>query len=145
MRTFRVAARAILLLAPLAAHAEQKPAATMHDLQDHFAACFQPPAGAGGTRITFYFSLKSDGQVFGRLRTIWFGFKGSVADRKTSIARFDDMFAACLPLSLSTDLARTIPGKVYYLQYEVGGSGKATEVLLRPYGSDIPEPDEFYR
>ena len=145
MKTFGVAAAATLALVSSAAHADRKPAATMHDLQDHFAACFQPPPDAGGTRITFYFSLKSDGQVFGRVRTIWFGFKGSADDRRTSISRFDDMFAACLPLSLSTDLARTIPGKVYYLQYEVGGPGKGTEVLLRTYGSDIPEPDEFYR
>ncbi len=116
----------------------------MWDLQAYFATCFQPPHEAEGTRITFYFSLRSDGAIFGRPRVVWFGYGGSQDDRKRFVSGFRNAFNQCLPLQLNAEMARTIPGKVYFLQFIVGTEG-ATQVLLRPYGSmgdplvDVPE------
>ena len=39
---------------------QEKSAASMRDVQAHFAACFHPPQDAEGSRITFYFSLTRD-------------------------------------------------------------------------------------
>ncbi len=125
---------------------QDRPAATMHDLQTYFGTCFQPPQEADGTRITFYFSLKSDGEIFGRPRLVWLGYSGSVEDRKRLVFGFRESFAQCLPLQLDAEMARTIPGKVYFLQYIVGAEGSA-QVLLRPFGSMgdplVNVPDDF--
>ena len=108
----------------------------MRDVQAHFAACFHPPQDAEGSRITFYFSLTRDGQVYGQPRIVWFRFKGSPENRKLLAADFPNAFKRCLPVPLSEDMARTIPGKVYFLQFEVGAQGsKSTRVALGPYGS----------
>jgi hypothetical protein len=104
-------------------------------VQSHFAACFQPPQAADGSQITFYFSLKSDGEIYGEPRINWLGFKGSADDRKLLMPEFLNAFEHCLPLQLSEDMAKTIPGKVYYLQFRVGEGSKGTQVMLRPYGS----------
>ena len=125
---------------------QEKPAATMRELQDYFGTCFQPPQEADGTRITFYFSLKSDGDIFGRPRVVWLGFSGSLEDRKRLISGFRKSFSECLPLRLDAEMARTIPGKVYFLQYIVAAEGGG-QVLLRPYGSIgdplVDVPDNF--
>jgi hypothetical protein len=137
---------AALAAAPaLGAPAQEKPAASMHDLQTYFAACIQPPQEADGTRITFYFSLKSDGEIYGRPRVVWLGFSGNKDDRKRLISGLRASFAQCLPLQLNAEMARTIPGKVYFLQFIIDAQGE-TQVLLRPFGSmgdplvDAPEP-----
>ncbi len=118
----------------------------MHDLQTYFAACFQPPQEADGTRITFYFSVKSDGEIFGRPRLVWLGYGGSAEDRKHFLSGFRESFAQCLPLRLNAEMARTIPGKVYFLQFIVDAQG-GSQVLLRPFGSMgdplVDVPDEF--
>jgi hypothetical protein len=135
---------ALAAIPALGAPVQDKPAATMRDLQAYFATCFQPPPEADGTRITFYFSLKSDGVIYGRLRVVWLGYGGSRDERKSFISGFRDAFAQCLPLRLNAEMARTIPGKVYFLQFAVGPQGGA-QVLLRPFGSmgdplvDVPE------
>ena len=126
------------------AHADRHPAATMREVQDQFAACIHPPTAADGTRLTFYFSLRTNGTEFGRLRTVWVGFKGSDDDRRQLLDGLVKEFASCLPLVLSADLARTIPGKVYFLEVDVAADGRAS-ALLRPYGSDIPLPYNRYR
>ncbi|WP_020175573.1 hypothetical protein [Methyloferula stellata] len=124
---------------------QENPAASMHDLQTYFAACVQPPQEADGTRITFYFSLKSDGAIYGRPRVVWLGYSGNRDDRKRLISGLRASFVQCLPLRLNAEMSRTIPGKVYYLQFIVGAEGE-TQVLLRPFGSmgdplvDVPEP-----
>ncbi len=116
----------------------------MHDLQLYFADCIKPPPEADGTRFTYYFSLKGDGTVFGRPRIVWLGYGGGPEDRKRLISGFRDAFQQCLPLRLDALMSRTIPGKVYFLQFKVGAQGD-TEVMLRPYGSmgdplvDVPE------
>ncbi len=126
--------------------AQEKPAATMHDLQVYFAACFQPPQEADGTRITFYFSLKNTGEIFGRPRVVWLGYSGSQEDRRRLVTGFRELFAQCLPLRLNEEMARTIPGKVYFLQFNVDAKGGGL-VLLRPFGSMgdplVNVPDEF--
>jgi hypothetical protein len=118
-----------------------QPAETMRDLQDHFAGCFQPPSQAEGTQITFYFSLDSNGDIIGsKPRTVAFGFSGSESNRNRLDTQAEDALGKCWPLPLSADLARTIPGKVYFLQFQVDAQGR-TQVLSRPFGSHVP-PDE---
>jgi hypothetical protein len=95
-----------------------------------------------GTRITFYFSLNNGGQIVGgKPRTVSFGFKGVEDDRRRLEIEAEDALTKCWPLSLSMDLARTIPGKVYFLQFEVDAQGR-TDVLFRPFGSHVP-PEEY--
>ena len=118
------------------------PAETMRDLQERFAACFQPPSDAERTRITFYFSLDSNGDVIGgKPRTVAFGFNGSEDTRDRLASKAEDALMQCWPLSLGADLARTIPGKVYFLQFQVDEQGR-TQVLLRPFGSHVPADEE---
>ena len=118
-----------------------RPAETMRDLQDRFAACFQPPSQAEGTRITFYFSLDGNGNIIGgKPRTVAFGFQGSDSSRNRLDTQAEDALSKCWPLSLGADLANTIPGKVYFLQFQVDAQGR-TLVLFRPFGSHVP-PDE---
>jgi hypothetical protein len=117
----------------------------MRDVQAHFADCFQPPREADGSRITFYFSLTRTGQVYGRPRIVWLGFNGSPENRSLFVTDFLKAFQGCLPLSLNEEMARTIPGKVYFLQFKVPVSGSEnTEVTLRPYGSHAPFGDPAF-
>ena len=130
----------IVALMPSQAQPAQ-PAETMRDLQDRFAGCFQPPSQAEGTRITFYLSLDSNGDITGgRPRTVAFSFNGSESSRNRLDTQVEDALSKCWPLPLSADLARTIPGKVYFLQFQVDAQGRA-QVLFRPFGSHVP-PDE---
>lgn len=141
-------ALAMLILGAVPVQAQPaQPAETMRDLQDRFAACFQPPSQAEGTRLTFYFSLDSNGQIVGgKPRTVAFGFKGADDDRSRLDNEAEDALTKCWPLSLSADLAGTIAGKVYFLQFEVDAQGR-TQVLFRPFGSHVPpeEYDSVYR
>jgi hypothetical protein len=108
----------------------------MRDVEAHFAGCFRPPRDADGSRITFYFSLTRAGQVYGQPRIVWLGFNGSPESRRLFVSDFLKAFNGCLPLALNEALARTIPGKVYFLQFIVRASGsESAEVILRPYGS----------
>jgi len=114
----------------------EKQAASMRDLRTHFAACFQPPPEADTSQITFYFALKSDGEVFGQPRVTWPDSNVSTGDRKRLISASLSAFEQCLPLRLSLGFASTIPGKVYFLQFTIGAAGaKDMTVMLRPYGS----------
>jgi hypothetical protein len=55
------------------------------------------------------------------------------------VTDFLKAFQGCLPLSLNEEMARTIPGKVYFLQFKVRVSGSEnSEVTLGPYGSHAP-------
>jgi hypothetical protein len=40
----------------------------------------------------------------------------------------------CLPVPLTKEMAKTVPGKVYLLKLAVGAEGKVA-VTLRPFGS----------
>ena len=139
----RLAAALVTLMAAVTWSQAQpvSPAETMRDLQDRFAACFQPPSQAEGTRITFYFSLDGNGNIIGgKPRTVAFGFQGSDSNRNRLDTQAEDALSKCWPLSLGADLANTIPGKVYFLQFQVDTQGR-TLVLFRPFGSHVP-PDE---
>jgi hypothetical protein len=139
----RLAAALVMLMAAVTRSQAQpaQPAETMRDLQDRFAACFQPPSQAEGTQITFYFSLDGNGNIIGgKPRTVAFGFQGSDSSRNRLDTQAEDALSKCWPLSLGADLASTIPGKVYFLQFQVDAQGR-TLVLFRPFGSHVP-PDE---
>lgn len=125
---------AVLALAAPAAAAPEKPAASMSDLRDHFAACFQPPAVAG-TRVTFYFALDARGSLLGRPRATWIGFTGDAQEREKRLADFVASFRKCLPVALDRGMAAALPGEVYFLQFVVGANGREQQVLLRPFGS----------
>ena len=111
----------------------------MSDVQAHFADCFRPPHDADGLLITFYFSLTRAGQVYGRPRVVLLRFNGSSERRRLFAADLEKAFNECLPIPLNEELARTIPGKVYLVQFSVRASGleSADEVILRPYGSHV--------
>ena len=106
----------------------------MRDVQAHFADCFRLPHDADGLRITFYFSLTRSGQVYRQPRVLLLGFNGSPESRRLFVTSFLKAFNECLPIPLSEALARTVIGKVYFVQFNVRTSG---DVILRPYGSHI--------
>jgi hypothetical protein len=119
----------------------------MHDLQQHFESCFQIPQDVSGSRLTFYFSLDSAGRIIGgQPRTVWFGLRGGLGERGRLIASANEALVRCFPLALNSEMARTIPGKVYLLQFEIDQGGLET-VLFRPFGSHVaPEYfDEYGR
>ncbi len=118
--------------------AQEKLAATMLDVQAHFATCFQPPAEADDeTRITFYFTLNRSGQIFGRPRVIWQGSGSKMIDQKTIFTKSFGALRACLPIPLDQRFASTVPGKVYFLQFQLDGSdSRVSGVIMRPYGSE---------
>jgi hypothetical protein len=63
-----------------AAHAQRS--TSIKDLRKHFADCFQPPQPLNGSRLTFYFSLTSKGQIIGGgPKTVWFGLRANQSDR----------------------------------------------------------------
>jgi hypothetical protein len=73
------------------------------------------------------------------------GFNGSPENRRLFVADSLKAFNGCLPPPLDEALARTIVGKVYFLQFIVRASGsESTKVILRPYGSHgapvVPTP-----
>jgi len=110
----------------------------MRDVQTHFADFFLLPHDADGLRITFYFSLTRSGQLYRQPRVMLLGFNGSPESRKLFVADSLKAFNGCLPPPLNEALARTIVGKVYFLQFIVRASGsESTEVILRPYGSHV--------
>lgn len=115
---------------------QEKPAATMRDLQAHFKICLRPFHEADGSQLTIYFSVKSDGQVFGRPRAVSFGSNINDEDRKNILSDFLRAFRSCMPLQLDKRMAQTIPGKVYYLQFR--GDADGPKVIVRPYGSEGP-------
>ena len=130
---------AIAAVSAVCATAQERQASNMSDVQAHFADCFRSPHDADGSLITFYFSLTRAGQVYGRPRVVLLRFNGSSERRRLLAADFVKAFNACLPIPLNEQLARTIPGKVYVLQFNVRASGSesADEVILRPYGSHV--------
>jgi hypothetical protein len=136
---------AITTVSAVCATGQERPASNMREVQAHFADCFRPPHDADQSRITFYFSLTRAGQVYGQPRVVWLGFKGSPESRRLFVTDFLKAFNGCLPLPLNEALARTIVGKVYFLQFNIrASSSESTEVILRPYGSHgapiVPTP-----
>ncbi len=111
----------------------------MADMRTHFTQCIAEPPDADGTLVTVYFSLKSDGEIFGKPRVVLYGYQGSEDSRQQIISGLLNSFDKCLPLQLSPDMARTTPGQVYFLQFRFGAKGAPkTEVKLRPFGSGSP-------
>jgi hypothetical protein len=115
---------------------EEKPAATMRDVQAHFRACLTPFHEADGSQITVYFSVKRNGQVFGRPRAVWFGSNVKEEDRKKILSDFIRAFRNCTPLQLDHRMAEGIAGSVYFLQFK--GAAAGPEVVVRPFGSEGP-------
>ena len=126
---------AVTTVSAVCATGQERPASNMREVQAHFADCFRPPHDADGLRITFYFSLTQAGQVYGRPRVVLLGFNGSPENRRLFVADSLKAFNGCLPPPLDEALARTIVGKVYFLQFIVLASAESTKVILRPYGS----------
>jgi hypothetical protein len=130
------ASRLAVLLAAIAAvwaagaSGQERLASRKGDVQAHFADCFRPPHVDG--LITLYFSLTRAGQVYGRPRVVLIDFSGSPESRSRLSAESLKAFNKCLPIPLNEELARAIPGKVYFLQFNDKASGK---VILKPYGS----------
>jgi hypothetical protein len=125
--------------------ASAQPAANVKDLQNHFAACFEPPLSLNGSRLTFYFSLASNGRMIGgQPRTVWFGLHASESDRQRLFEKASNsLLANCFPVSLNREMARLIPGDVFYLQF--AETERGISALLRPYGSHVSPDDLLYR
>jgi hypothetical protein len=121
--------------------ANAQPAATVKDLQNHFAECFDPPLPLNGTRLTFYFSFARNGNIIGgQPRTVWFGLHASQSDRQRLLTKASNsLLANCFPVSINRELASLIPGDVFYLQF--AETARGISVLLRPYGSHVPPDD----
>jgi hypothetical protein len=111
----------------------EKPATNMRDVEAHFRGCLQPFHEANGSRIVVYFAVKSDGQIFGPPRAVWFGSNINEGDRERILSDFLRAFRSCMPLQLSTTMSEGIPGKIYFLQFK--GAPAGSEVIVRPYTS----------
>ena len=125
--------------------ASAQPAANVKDLQNHFAACFEPPLSLNGSRLTFYFSLASNGRMIGgQPRTVWFRLHASESDRQRLFEKASNsLLANCFPVPLNRDMAKLIPGDVFYLQF--AETERGISALLRPYGSHVSPDDLLYR
>jgi hypothetical protein len=119
-------------------------ATNIRDLRKHFAECFVPARPLNGSRLTFYFSLTSDGRVIGgRPRTVWFGLQASERDRARMLeSATNHLLTDCFPVSLNTQMARLIPGDVLFLQFQ--GTQQGVRVYLGPYGSHVLPDDWSY-
>jgi hypothetical protein len=129
---FAIIVAAISSFSAVEASGQDKPASNMRDVRAHFAHCIQLPHDADASLITFYFSLTRAGQVYGQPRLVLHAFNGGSESRKLFSADSLKAFNECLPIPLDEELATTIPGKVYFLQFNVRDSD---EVVLKPYGS----------
>jgi hypothetical protein len=96
----------------------------MRDVQAHFADCFRLPHDADRLRITFYFSLTRSGHVYRQPRVTLLGFNGGPESRRLFVADSLKAFNGCLPPPLNEALARTIVGKIYFLQFIVRTGGR---------------------
>jgi hypothetical protein len=125
--------------------ASAQPAANVRDLQNHFAECFQPPSSLNGSRLTFYFSVASNGQMIGgQPRTVWFGLRASQSDRQRLLEKASSSLVAnCFPVLLNREMAGIIPGDVLYLQF--AETKRRISALLRSYGSHVPPDDLLSR
>jgi hypothetical protein len=132
LRRFAIVVAAITSVSAVCASGQERLASNMRDVQTHFAHCVRLPRDADASLITFYFSLTRAGRVYGQPRVVLHGFNGSPESRRLFAADSLKTFNECLPIPLNEELARTIPGKVYFLQFNVRASGK---VILKPYGS----------
>jgi hypothetical protein len=122
---------------PIDAPTKKEPAKNMRDVAAYLKDCLQPFHKADGAQINVYFSVRRDGRIYGRPRVVWFGSKNENTDeRRMILGDFLHSFEACTPLQLSPNLAESIPGKVYYLQFN--GSTEGAKVLVRPFGSEGP-------
>ena len=115
---------------------EEKPAANMRDVQSHFRDCLQSFHEADGSEIILYFSVKRNGKIFGGPRAVWIGSDVSVQERERILSDFARAFESCMPLQLNNFMAESIPGKVYYLQFNGGREG--SQIIVRPYGGEGP-------
>jgi hypothetical protein len=138
VRRLPIIVAAIAAVSAVCATAQERQASNMGDVRAHFADCFRPPHDADGLLITFYFSLTQAGQVYGRPRVVLLRFNGSSERRRLLATDFVKAFNACLPIPLNEALARTIPGKVYFLQFNVRASGSdSADEVIGPYGSHV--------
>jgi hypothetical protein len=135
---FLLASTIALLIACLdiCVASEEKAATNMRDVQSHFRDCLQPFHEADGSRIILYFSVKRNGQIFGDPRAVWFGSDVRVQERERILSDFTRAFESCMPLQLNNFMAETIPGKIYYLQFNGGRDG--SQIIVKPYGSEGP-------
>jgi hypothetical protein len=135
---FLLASAVALLIASLeiCMASEEKPATNMRDVQSHFRDCLQPFHEADGSQIILYFSVKRNGKIFGGPRAVWFGSDVSVQERERILSDFARAFESCMPLQLNDFMAESIPGKVYYLQFNGGREG--SQIIVRPYGGEGP-------
>ena len=115
------------------------------DLRSHFAHFFQPPRQLNGSRLTFHFSLTSNGYIIGgEPQTVWFGLQTNASERRAMLEQArNSLVSACFPVPLNAEMAGPIPGDVLFLQFEGGTSG--TRVYLGSYGSHVSPDDLFYR
>ena len=132
---FAVLVSTIVSTDSLAMTERSKPAANMQDLKQHFATCLRLPPEAASTRPTFYFSLTRQGTGVAHPRIVWFGFKGTPEVRMRLLPEFESSFLGCLPLDVTSEMASTLPGEVYFLQYVLDSTGQTSAVVFRPFGS----------
>jgi hypothetical protein len=139
-RRFLLAGAIALLIAcpEICVASEEKPATNMRDVQSHFRGCLQPFHEADESQIDLYFSVKRNGQVFGRPREVWFGSEVSVQDRERILSDFARAFESCMPLQLNNLMAESIPGKVYYLQFI--GDVKGLRLSSNRMEARVPPP-----
>jgi hypothetical protein len=118
LRVLAIIIAVFTVVSPVCAAAREKPAASMHDVGAHFAACLEAPKKAKRLNFTFHFSLTSEGQIHGQPKIGWLKFKGRSENRAHLEHELLNAFRRCFPVPLSKGMARTIPGKVYYLRFE---------------------------
>jgi hypothetical protein len=125
----------LIVMGPVCGAGQDKPVASVKELEAHFATCFQAPCGEEESQATFHFALGRDGKLLGEPRIAWLKFKGSSRENRNRLTgEFLDAFKQCIPVTLSETLAETIPGRTFFLRFGIDRSEvRDAAVTLRPY------------
>ena len=101
--------------------AQQGPADTLEVLGKALTACFQAPAGSGGSVITVLVSLRRDGTVLGQPRITFSSLVGPPDGKRAFVAAALGALKACTPVAVTPALGGAIAGRPFTIRF-VGGS-----------------------
>ena len=106
-----------LLIALIAPTASAAPLRHTDELGPALLECWHPPAGAEGSSVTLRFSFRRDGSVFGQPRVTHVDVAGDEEARRAFVPSAIRAIEQCAPLELSPEMAASIGGKVFVMQF----------------------------
>ena len=94
------------------------PASHMKMVREHFRQCLMEAAPGREYEVTIRYALTKDGALRGAPKIIWLRLAGGESP-PTKNEIIEDL-QNCPPVSLTPDLARTVPDKIFVMRLEVG-------------------------